>query len=115
ALSNEVLETVADEFALALDDVHLLGEPALEAVAALVEDLPPSAHLALAGRAPLPFPLARLRALRAVEVDERRLAFTVDEASALVAAIAGGADERVVAALHRRTEGWPAGLILAAQ
>jgi len=115
ALSNEVLETVADDFALALDDVHLLGEPALAAVAKLVEDLPPSAHLALAGRAPLPFPLARLRALRAVEVDERRLAFTVDEAAALVAAIAGGADERFVEALHRRTEGWPAGLILGAQ
>jgi DNA-binding SARP family transcriptional activator len=115
ALSNEVLETVPDDFVLALDDVHLLGAPALAVVASLVDDLPPSAHLALAGRAPLPFPLARLRALRAVEIDERRLALSAEEVGSLAGAIAGGLEEDQVEELHRRTEGWPAGVILGAQ
>lgn len=115
ALTNEVVETIADDFVVALDDFHLLPEPALEALALLVSDLAPNAHLALAGRAPLPFPLGRLRAARVVEIGEDRLAFDRAEAGQLVRSMGLDADRLTLESLHRRTEGWPAGLILAAQ
>jgi DNA-binding SARP family transcriptional activator len=115
ALSNEVLETVVDDFVIALDDVHLLGGSALSALTFLVDDLPETAHLALSGRAPLPFPLARLRTMRVLEIDEDRLAFSPSEAAELIRSIADEADPARVATLYRRTEGWPAGLILGAQ
>ncbi len=55
ALSNEVAETISEDFILALDDTHTLPTAPGEALGALVRDLPPFVHLAMAGRAPLPF------------------------------------------------------------
>ena len=114
-LCNEVVETVSDDFVLVLDDVHLLPPAALDCLGLLVDHLPPNAHLALAGRAPLPFPLARLRALRVVEIGEDRLAFDLGETAELVRSLGMEPDDDTVAGLHHRTEGWAAGLILAAQ
>ena len=114
-LCNEVVETVSDDFVLVLDDVHLLPPAALDCLGMLVDHLPPNAHLALAGRAPLPFPLARLRALRVVEIGEDRLAFDLGETAELVRSLGMEPDDDTVAGLHHRTEGWAAGLILAAQ
>ena len=114
-LCNEVVETVSDDFVLVLDDVHLLPPPAVDCLSLLVDHLPPNAHLALAGRAPLPFSLARLRALRVLEIGEDRLAFDLGETAALVRSLGVEPDDAAVAGLHHRTEGWAAGLILATQ
>jgi len=111
---NEVLDTVPEECVVALDDVHLLPPPAAESLGLLVEHLPPSVHLALAGRMPLPLPLARLRAARVVEIEEGQLAFSLVEAAELVRSVGLELDQEALVHLHRRTEGWPAGLILAA-
>ena len=72
-------------------------------------------RLALAGRAEPPLRVARLRAEgRILEIGPEDLSLTPEEASSLLrdAGVALGEDE--VAELHRRTEGWPAGLYLAA-
>ena len=51
SLANEIVETIPDDFVLALDDVHALDEPAvLEALARLTTDLPPNVHLAMTSR-----------------------------------------------------------------
>ena len=82
----------------------------------LLERLPPMLHLVIASRAEPPLPLARLRARG--ELSELRaldLRFTPDEAASFLTEMMDlplSAEE--VAALERRTEGWIAGLQLAA-
>lgn len=116
ALCNEIVDTLSDDFVIALDDIHTLTDrPASEALGLLVRDLPPMAHLVLAGRSPLPFPLGRLRVARLLEVGEADLALNVDEAAELLAGAELHLDAATTAVLHRATEGWVAGLILAAQ
>ena len=101
---------------LVLDDVHLLeNRECRDALSILAEHVPPGSRLVLAGRAAPPLRVARLRAEgRLLEVGPADLALTRPEAAALLreAGLALGPDE--VAALHQRTEGWPAGLYLAA-
>ena len=102
---------------LVLDDVHLLANrEGRDALSILAEHVPPGSRLVLAGRAAPPLRVARLRAEgRLLEVGPADLALTRPEAAALLrdAGLALGQGE--VAALHQRTEGWPAGLYLAAQ
>jgi LuxR family maltose regulon positive regulatory protein len=101
---------------LALDDVHLLQDRQCRAAVALLADhVPGGSRLALAGRDKPPLPVARLRAEgRIAEIGPGELALTPAEAAALLrgAGLLLGAEE--AAALHQQTEGWPAGLYLAA-
>jgi LuxR family transcriptional regulator, maltose regulon positive regulatory protein len=101
---------------LALDDLHVLHEPAaLAAVSAIRQVLRPGSALALASRADPALPVGRLRAHDAlVELRARELAMTATEAGALLrgAGVELGAGE--VGVLAQRTEGWPAALNLAA-
>ena len=101
---------------LLVDDVHTLhNQECRAALSVLADHVPAGSRLALAGRAEPPLRVARLRAEgRILEIGPEDLALTLDEASSLLrnAGVALGADE--VAELHRRTEGWPAGLYLAA-
>ncbi len=101
---------------LVLDDVHLLHNPECRsALSVLADHVPEGSRLALAGRAEPPLRLARLRAEgKLLEIGPGDLSLTREEASALLrdAGAVLGPDE--VAELHRRTEGWPAGLYLAA-
>jgi len=101
---------------LVLDDVHLLdNRECLAALSALAEHVPRGSRLVLAGRARSPLRIARLRAEgRIVEIGPGDLSLTREEAASLLrdAGLALGDDD--VAELHRRTEGWPAGLYLAA-
>ncbi len=101
---------------LVLDDVHVLAnQEGRDALSILAEHVPPGSRLVLAGRAAPPLRVARLRAEgRLLEVGPADLALTRPEAAALLreAGLALGQGE--VAALHQRTEGWPAGLHLAA-
>jgi LuxR family transcriptional regulator, maltose regulon positive regulatory protein len=101
---------------LVLDDVHLLhNSECRAAVSVLADHLPDGSRLALAGRAEPPLRVARLRAEgKILEIGAGDLSLTREEASSLLreAGVALGQDE--VAELHERTEGWPAGLYLAA-
>ena len=102
--------------ALVLDDVHVLHNPACRAAMPVLADhVPDGSQLVLAGRDAPPLPIARLRAEgRVMEIGPGELALTLAEASSLLreAGITLGPDD--MAELHRRTEGWPAGLYLAA-
>ncbi len=112
---NEVAETVAEDVVVVLDDVHLLPEPALEVLRGLLRDLPAVAHLVLAGRMPMPLGLGRLRAGRMLEIGEGELALSPDEAGALLEAAGLSLGPEELSRLHSDVEGWPAGLIMAAQ
>ena len=102
--------------ALVLDDVHVLHNPECRAAMPVLADhVPDGSQLVLAGRDAPPLPIARLRAEgKVMEIGPGDLALTLTEASSLLreAGITLGQDD--MAELHRRTEGWPAGLYLAA-
>ena len=101
---------------LVLDDVHLLhNQECRAALSVLADHVPDGAQLVLAGRAEPPLRVARLRAEgRILEIGAADLSLTCAEAAVLLrgAGLELGTEE--VAELHRRTEGWPAGLYLAA-
>jgi LuxR family maltose regulon positive regulatory protein len=106
----------ASEFVLVLDDVHVLrSRGAIDVLTALVADPPAGAQLALASRCEPPLPLGRLRAHREVlELTPRDFVMTRGEAAALLELAGAELTAADVDALVRRTEGWPAGLYLAA-
>jgi LuxR family transcriptional regulator, maltose regulon positive regulatory protein len=114
-LGNAFL-SMASPVVLVLDDVHLLhNRECRAALSVLADHVPDRSRLVLAGRAEPPLRIARLRAEgRITEIGPGDLSLTVEEAAALLhdAGLELDADE--VAELHRRTEGWPAGLYLAA-
>ena len=105
------------DIALVLEDYHVITAPAIhEALAWLLDYLPPHLHLVIVTRADPPLPLARLRASGAVtELHADDLRFTPDEVATFLNQVMGlalTADD--LAALEARTEGWIAGLQLAA-
>ena len=104
------------EFVLVLDDVQVLrSRGAIDALRALVEDPPTGAQLVLASRSEPPLPLGRLRAHREVlELTARDFVMTRGEAAALLELAGADLAAADVDTLVRRTEGWPAGLYLAA-
>jgi LuxR family transcriptional regulator, maltose regulon positive regulatory protein len=110
------LASMTTPVVLVLDDVHALhNSECRAALSVLADHVPAGSRLALAGRNEPPVRVARLRAEgRITEIGPGDLALTCEEASLLLRAaeVALGADD--VAELHRRTEGWPAGLYLAA-
>jgi LuxR family maltose regulon positive regulatory protein len=115
-LLNE-LAAATTPHVLVLDDYHVLGDPRIhEAVEFLIAYLPASLRLVVAGRADPPLPLARLRARgELTELRAAELRFSPEEATALVSTVAGfELDRRATAAVWERTEGWAAGLQLAA-
>jgi LuxR family transcriptional regulator, maltose regulon positive regulatory protein len=116
ALLND-LTTIKDQFILVLDDYHVIAaQPVDHALTYLVEHLPPQLHLVIATREDPPLPLARLRARgHLTEVRAADLRFTPSEAAAFLNQVMGltlSAED--IARLSTRTEGWIAGLHLAA-
>ena len=113
---GSAFSSMTSPVALVLDDVHALhNQECRAALSVLADHVPGGSRLALAGRAEPPLRVARLRAEgKILEIGPGDLSLTPDEASSLLrnADVALGEDE--VAELHRRTEGWPAGLYLAA-
>ena len=102
---------------LVLDDYHVITAQAVHiALNFLVEHQPASLHLVIASRADPPLPLARMRARSDVnEIRARDLRFTGGEAAAFLSQTMGlDLADTDVALLDRRTEGWIAGLQLAA-
>jgi LuxR family maltose regulon positive regulatory protein len=109
------LSRVPQPLVLVVDDVHHLREGAsLDALATLVGHLRGTTQIALAGRS-MPVPLARYRVQgRALEIGADSLAFDGPGARALLRAAGAELPDEEVAQLARRTEGWAAGLYLAA-
>ncbi len=101
---------------LVLDDAHLVPPELVQHVLGpLVEELPAGSMVAIASRTEPPLPLGRLRARRAlIEVRVPDLAMMPAEASILLREAGLELDFGAVQALVTRTEGWPAGLYLAA-
>jgi LuxR family maltose regulon positive regulatory protein len=102
--------------ALVLDDVHALHDRECRAALSVLADhVPGGSRLALAGRAEPPLRVARLRAEgRILEIGPEDLSLTSGEASSLLRNADVALGEAEVAGLLQRTEGWPAGLYLAA-
>ena len=101
---------------LVLDDVHVLGNSECRAALSVLADhVQAGSRLALAGRAEPPLRVARLRAEgKIMEIGPDDLSLTCDEASSLLRSVDLTLAEDDVAELHERTEGWAAGLYLAA-
>ncbi|HET9841405.1 MAG TPA: helix-turn-helix transcriptional regulator, partial [Nocardioides sp.] len=111
------LDTIAEPTVLALDDYHVVSTTAVhDAVTFLLDNLPGQVTLAITTRADPPLPLSRLRARdELVELRASDLRFTDDEAERFLNEVMGLELEPLqVAALETRTEGWAAGLQLAA-
>jgi LuxR family maltose regulon positive regulatory protein len=110
--------TAEDSYALVLDDFHVVGDPMIhQSVEFLLAYLTPALRLVIASRQDPPLPLARLRARgKLTEIRVAELRCTSAEGVELLAGV-GGMSELPVGtgeALVDRTEGWAAGLQLAA-
>jgi LuxR family maltose regulon positive regulatory protein len=120
AILTTVLNDIAAQsvpFILVLDDYHVVEAGAVDqGVAFLLEHLPPPVHLVIAAREDPALPLARLRARgQLTELRAADLRFTPSEAAEFLNRVMGlGLTPEHVAALEKRTEGWVAGLQLAA-
>jgi LuxR family maltose regulon positive regulatory protein len=116
ALINQV-STLPYHLVLVLDDYQAIRDPAIHgAVAFVIEHLPDNGHLVIGTRADPPFPAARLRGQGQLnELRQEDLRFTANEAAAFLnEAMDLGLSPEQVAALTARTEGWIAGLQMAA-
>jgi LuxR family transcriptional regulator, maltose regulon positive regulatory protein len=115
-LVNE-LAGLSRRLVLVLDDYHLIAERRIhESLGYFIEQLPEAVHLALATRADPPLPLGRYRSRgEMAEVRAAQLRFSDAETRALLnEVLCLGLEVEDVARLQRRTEGWAAGLYLAA-
>ncbi|QYN38595.1 LuxR C-terminal-related transcriptional regulator [Pseudonocardia sp. DSM 110487] len=116
AIVADAIGTAPGPLRLVLDDVHELTAPdPLHGLASLVRDRPPGLHVVLSGRTDPPLPLARMRlAGELSEIRADRLRFSVAEARTMLAAADVPARPDQVRLLVEETEGWAAGLRLAA-
>ena len=115
-LLNEIT-TIPDNFILVLDDYHVIdSKPVDNALTFMIEHLPPQMHLVIATREDPHLPLARLRARgQLTELRAADLRFTPAEAAEFLNRVMGlNLSAEDIAALENRTEGWIAGLQLAA-
>ena len=115
-LLNEIA-TIEDDLALVLDDYHVIDAKLVDdALTFLIEHLPPRMHLIIATREDPNLPLARLRARgQLAELRAADLRFTPSEAAEFLKGAMGlSLSAEDIAALETRTEGWIAGLQLAA-
>jgi LuxR family transcriptional regulator, maltose regulon positive regulatory protein len=113
---GSAFSSMSSPVVLVLDDVHVLrNRECRAALSALADHVPEGSRLVLAGRAEPPLRIPRLRAEgRILEISPAQLSLTRDEAASLLANAGVVLAEDEVTELHRRTEGWPVGLYLAA-
>jgi LuxR family transcriptional regulator, maltose regulon positive regulatory protein len=116
ALLNEIAG-IERAFILVLDDYHAIDAPAVDAALAfMLEHLPPQMHIVIATREDPNLPLARLRARgQLAELRVAQLRFTSSEVAKFLSQAMGlQLAAEAIDALETRTEGWVAGLQLAA-
>ncbi len=115
-LINE-LTTFRDAFAIVLDDYHVIEANIIhETLTFLIDHLPDNMHLVITSRVDPPLQLSRLRVRdQLTEIRANDLRFTTEEAAAFLSQVMGlnlSAEEATL--LETRTEGWIAGLQIAA-
>ncbi len=111
------LATLSGDVVLVFDDYHVINAQSIHAsVTFLLDHLPARLHLVIATRADPPLPLARLRTRgQLVEIRSTDLRFTREEATSFLNQTSGMEfSTEDITALETRTEGWIAGLQLAA-
>src|SRR6478752_5525627 len=119
AVADRVLSELADasvRVTVVIDDLHELNAPgALDQLTQLLTNLPPHVHAILATRRDLRLRLHRLRLVgELAEIREADLRFTERETRELLDLAGITLSEAAAALLHQRSEGWAAGLRLAA-
>lgn len=115
-LLNEIV-AIPQQFILAIDDYHLIQTPAIhQQLAFVIEHQPPNMHLVIVSREDPPLPLPRLRVRNQItEIRQNDLRFTTQEIARFLKNVMGlDIPPEDVYALELRTEGWIAGLQLAA-
>ncbi|MFZ5810083.1 MAG: LuxR C-terminal-related transcriptional regulator [Chloroflexota bacterium] len=115
-LLNEI-SAISDHFLIILDDYHWIDSQSVDqSLAFLIEHQPPKMHLLIATREDPPLPLARLRARgQLTELRAADLRFTPAEAAEFLNQVMGlSLSAEDISALESRTEGWIAGLQMAA-
>lgn len=116
SLINEIA-AITEKVILVLDDYHLISaQPIHDALSFLLENMPPQMHLIIATREDPVLPLSRLRVRNQLtELRAADLRFTVAEAANFLNQAMGlDLATEDIAVLETRTEGWIAGLQLAA-
>ena len=115
ALLNEIA-TVSSNFVLVLDDYHLIDSKTIdEAITYMIEHLPSQIRLVITTREDPQLPLARLRARdQLTELRAADLRFTPSEAAGFLQGMGIDLSPEDVTSLEDRTEGWIAGMQLAA-
>jgi LuxR family transcriptional regulator, maltose regulon positive regulatory protein len=113
---GRALASMETPFVLALDDLHALTNPqCLDAIDALIDYVPSGSTMVLSGRAQ---PSRRVGALRArglaLEIGPDELRMEEGDARELLNAAEMAVSDTELSELVQRTEGWPAGLYLAA-
>ncbi|GAP18830.1 ATP-dependent transcriptional regulator [Levilinea saccharolytica] len=115
-LINEI-SLIEGDFLIVLDDYHWVDSPPVDqALAFLIDHQPPQMHLVITTREDPNLPLARLRARRhCIELRAADLRFSASETAEFLNRIMKlSLSEREINALETRTEGWIAGLQMAA-
>jgi len=115
-LTNE-LASFSDPFVLILDDFHVIhSEAVLQILAQLLEHLPPQMHLAILTRTDPALPLSRLRVRnQLLDIRADQLRFTQEEIAAFLNNVFRlNLSANDLSAMEARTEGWIAGVQLAA-
>ena len=116
SLVNE-MAALPGELAVVLDDYHVVEVQTVHGIVSfLLDNLPPNVQLVIASRVDPPLPLARLRARgQMAKLGATDLRFTPEEAAAFLGDVMGlDLSAEDVSVLEERTEGWIAGLQLAA-
>jgi ATP/maltotriose-dependent transcriptional regulator MalT len=116
-LTNDLVDRRGGDVALVLDDYHVITAESIQrGMTFLLEHLPPQLHLVLATRADPPLLLARLRAQgQLTEVRTADLRFGSTEVNTFLQTVMGlNLPSEAITTLEQRTEGWIAGLQLAA-
>ncbi len=116
ALLNDIT-SLPENFTLVLDDYHIIdSKPVDNVLSFLLEHLPPQMHLVIASREDPHLPMSRLRARgQLTEIRGADLRFTPAESAEFLNRVMGlNLSAEDITALETRTEGWIAGLQLAA-
>jgi len=115
-LVNDITAS-APRFTLVLDDYHTIQEIKVhQALDFLFDHFPPGMHMVIVSRTIPPMPLGRLRVQQELtEIRVTDLRFNLDESAAFLNSVMGLAlSNQDIQNLETRTEGWIAGLQLAA-
>lgn len=111
------LSAIPERFIVVLDDYHVITEPEIqEMLLFLIDHQPIRMHLVISSRADPPWPLSRLRVRGdIIEIRAHEMRFRLEEVSAFLNDTMGLAlAPQDIASMEKRTEGWVAGLQLAA-